>query len=70
MMNLLIISTQNEVYHYLKKTRVCKKDLFNEFEFYLQRLNLNQFDFYIDQHEELGFSKQRDIIIEYLSNAH
>jgi hypothetical protein len=53
-------------YSYLQKSRTEKKlNLFNEFVFYLEGLNLNRIESYFIQLEQLGFNTHKDLILEY-----
>jgi hypothetical protein len=52
-------------YSYLQHSRKDKLNLFNEFAFYLEGLNLNRLDSYFTQLEQLGFNTHKDLILEY-----
>jgi hypothetical protein len=52
-------------YNFLKTQRGDKMHIFDEFELYLNSLNLKKYDSYFLQLEQMGFNTQKEWILEY-----
>lgn len=58
---------QHHLFYEILKRKHSKLEVFDEFLFYLQSFNINRYDSYFYQLENLGFNTQKELIKEYWS---
>lgn len=56
---------QHHLFYEILKRKYYKAEIFDEFLFYLQSFNINRYDSYFVQLENLGFNTQKELIKEY-----
>ncbi|MDR2948805.1 MAG: hypothetical protein LBV71_06310 [Prevotella sp.] len=56
---------QHHIFYEILKRKSNKSSIFDEFLFYLQSFNINRYDSYFSQLEDLGFNTQKELIKRY-----